>query len=137
MEQQIQELAVLAKEVAQNSYSPYSNFPVGAAFEDEAGNVFTGCNVENLSFPEGLCAERTAIVKAVSEKGPSMRVKTLVVYTPTQKATTPCGGCRQVISEFAADDARIICTCDTDDVLDISFKDLFPYSLVIDGLAKK
>ena len=123
-----------AKEVSLNSYSPYSKFKVGVAFSDESGNVFTGCNVENLAFPSGICAEQAAISKGVSEIGSKLKIKTLVVYTPTNQVTSPCGGCRQVISEFATSETRIICVCDNDEKLDTSFTTLFPESTVIKGL---
>lgn len=135
MEKNVEKLIAAAKKASRNAYSPYSKFPVGAAFEDLDGNIFSGCNVENLAFPSGICAEKTAISKGVSEKGPLSKVKTLVVYTPTQKLTTPCGDCRQVINEFAVPTTRIICVCDSDNTLDVLFTDLLPQSTVIDGLS--
>ncbi len=136
MNKSINELVSAAKEASLNSYSPYSKFKVGAALEEENGKIFAGCNVENLAFPSGICAEQTAVCKAVSETGPSMRIKSLVVYTPTRQVTTPCGSCRQVINEFARPDTRIICVCDSSEILDIAFKDLLPESTFIDKLAK-
>ena len=123
-----------AKMASQNSYAPYSQFPVGVSVEDISGNIFTGCNVENLAYPSGICAERTAIFKAVSEVGPTMKIKTLIVYTPTKRVTTPCGSCRQVINEFAHSKTRIFCFCDSDAILDMQFNDLLPESPVIDDL---
>jgi len=136
MQHEVKKLVSEAKKASQNSYSPYSKFPVGSAFEDNDGNIYAGCNVENLAFPSGLCAERTAICKAVSEFGPELKVKTLVVYTPTEKVTTPCGACRQVINEFATPETRIVCVCNSDSVLDVPFKDLLPESPVIEELNK-
>lgn len=123
-----------AKKVSLNSYSPYSKFRVGAALEASDGNVFTGCNIENLAFPSGICAERTAIFKAVSEMGPNMKIDTLVIYTATNGITTPCGSCRQVISEFAHARTRIVSVCDQDVCLDVLFQDLLPHPTIIDGL---
>ena len=125
-----------AKQVAQNAYAPYSRFRVGAALLDQDDNIFTGCNVENLAFPSGICAERTAVFKAVSEVGPSFRIKTLVIYTPSLHVTTPCGGCRQVIQEFASPETRIISYCDSSDELDVLFSELFPSPTKIDSLEK-
>lgn len=121
-----------AQEASKNSYSPYSKFKVGAALVDEQGNIFTGCNVENLSFPLGCCAEHTTITKGVSEQGPSFRIDTLVIYTSTEEPTTPCGGCRQVINEFASKNTRVICFCDSNEVLDVPFDQLFPNATRID-----
>ncbi len=132
MDTQIEKLVLAAKEAAKNSYAPYSKFPVGSAFEDLGGNIFNGCNVENLAFPSGLCAERTAICKAVSQVGPKLKIKILLVYTPTERVTTPCGACRQVINEFALPDTKIICVCDSDFILDMKFSDLLPESTIID-----
>lgn len=120
-----------AKKGSTRSYSPYSNFKVGAAFEDYDGNIFYGCNVENLAFPSGICAEQTAIAKGVSKKGPSMKIKTLVVYTPTLAFTTPCGGCRQVINEFSTSDTKIISVCDSEDYMEMNIRELLPKSTVI------
>ncbi len=134
MENKIQYLISIAKKASQNSYSPYSKFPVGSALEDVDGNVFAGCNVENLSFPSGLCAERTAVCKAVTEVGPKVKIKTLVTYTPSMKVTPPCGACRQVINEFAIPNTRVLCVCDSDSVLDVPFKNLLPEPPLIDDL---
>ena len=134
MNNSITKLKELAKKASLNAYAPYSKFKVGAAFETDSGDVFTGCNIENLAFPSGICAERTAIFKGISELGPSMKIKTLAVYTATKKVTTSCGACRQVMNEFALPDTRIICVCDTDTFLDIAFSDLLPKPTEIDGL---
>lgn len=128
----IQDLINAAKKGTKNSYSPYSNFKVGAAFEDQNGNIFYGCNVENLAFPSGICAEQTAIAKGVSETGPSLKIKTLVVYTPTQSVTTPCGGCRQVINEFGTSETVIISVCDSEDYMEVKLQELLPQSTRID-----
>lgn len=123
-----------AKKASLKSYSPYSKFKVGVALEDINGNIFTGCNVENLAFPSGICAEQTAISKVISEVGPNMRIKTLLVYTPTTKVTTPCGSCRQVINEFALQNTEVICMCDSEESLHVRFSELLPKSTIIDNL---
>jgi cytidine deaminase len=82
---------------AQKAYAPYSNYPVGAALRTPDGMVYTGCNVENASYPVTICAERTALVKAVSEG--HRQFDTLVVVT--KNAGSPCGMCRQMLYEFA------------------------------------
>lgn len=126
MDKNIEELLQLAKEVCKNSYSPYSRFPVGAALEDASGKYFSGCNIENISFPVGICAEQTTIGSSISALGPQLRIKNLVIYTPTQEFVTPCGQCRQMISEFASEELTVYCFCDTDSSLEIDFKNLFP-----------
>jgi len=82
-----------------NAYSPYSKIQVGAALQARDGRVFTGCNVENASFGMTWCAERTAIVKAVSEG--TREFTTLAIATSLPRAIMPCGACRQVLHEFA------------------------------------
>jgi cytidine deaminase len=112
-----------ARRAALNAYSVYSKFPVGAAFANKSGVIFTGCNVENISFGLTNCAERTAVFKSISEG--NREIETLVVYTPTQKPTPPCGACRQVIAEFNKN-ARIICVCDSNQRIDTTLDKLFP-----------
>ncbi len=97
-------LVAAARAARKHAYVPYSRYAVGAAVITRAGKVYTGCNVENAAYPTGLCAERVAIVKAVSE-GEREFVALAVV---TSNMGSPCGACRQVFSEFAADDAEIV-----------------------------
>ena len=118
------ELTEKAKLVAANSYSPYSKFPVGCAVLDEAGNVYTGCNVENASLGLSICAERNAVFSAVSQVGKGLRIKLVAIFTPTSKPTTPCGACRQVLQEFA-DNLKIICTCNGDEYFVGMLNELF------------
>ncbi len=85
-----------AIEAQKRSYSPYSEYKVGAALMTKDGKVFTGCNVENAVYGEAICAERTAVVKAVSEGYQDVEV--MAVVTPN--GGFPCGACRQVMNEF-------------------------------------
>jgi len=94
-----QELVELAFTMLQRSYVPYSHFPVGAALEGADGTVYTGCNVENAAYGSSICAERTALVKAVSEGCRSFR--RLAVVGNGQDYCWPCGACRQILYEFA------------------------------------
>ena len=96
---QEEQLVRRAMEMTARAYCPYSRFPVGAALECEDGTVFTGCNVENAAYGSSICAERTALVKAVSE---GYRTFTrLAVAGRGSDYCWPCGACRQMLREFA------------------------------------
>lgn len=103
-EETIEELVACARQARGLAYAPYSHYAVGAAVMARSGKIYAGCNVENAVYPAGLCAERVAIFKAISE-GERELVALAVV---TSNAGSPCGSCRQVFSEFAADDAEIV-----------------------------
>lgn len=87
--------AITARE---NAHAPFSGFAVGAAIEDENGQIFAGCNIENASYGLSMCAERVAIFKAVSERAAPIRG--VVVATAAPMVTFPCGACRQLLWEF-------------------------------------
>jgi len=97
-------LIALANEARRRAYAPYSNYPVGAALRTKSGRIFTGCNVENAAYPTGMCAERIAIFKAVSEGEREFEVIAVV----TSNGGSPCGGCRQVMAEFGLDTIVLI-----------------------------
>lgn len=104
MKRNFEKLVDMAREARRFAYAPYSTYAVGAAVLSRSGKVYAGCNIENAAYPTGICAERVAIFKAVSE-GQCDLVALAVV---TSNAGSPCGACRQVFSEFAGDDAVII-----------------------------
>ena len=106
--EEAQTLQLAAARAAENAYAPYSGFRVGAALLLDDGTTVTGCNVENMSYGLTICAERSALVRAVSEKGPHVRVKAIAVTNLNHAASPPCGACRQVLSEFVTPDATII-----------------------------
>ena len=87
-----------AREAAKRAYVPYSQFPVGAALLTERGEIILGCNVENASYPLGMCAERTAVGTAVAQG--AGKIVAVAVSAPKAKPCSPCGGCRQVLYEF-------------------------------------
>ena len=99
------ELCQAAVAMLDRAYIPYSHFPVGAALECADGTVFTGCNIENAAYGCTICAERTAIVKAVSEGATKF---TAVAVAGEDADAWPCGICRQVLNEFSKD-MRVIC----------------------------
>ncbi len=103
----LESLIKLARVAAQNSYSPYSGFKVGAAIQLTSGEVITGTNVENVSFGLTICAERAALVSAVAQFGPDIRIAAVAVVNLNQAASPPCGACRQMLAEFALSDAPI------------------------------
>jgi cytidine deaminase len=85
----------------EHAHAPFSKFCVGAAVEDEAGRVFTGCNIENATYGLTLCAERVAVFKAVSEG--ARKFRRVAVAADTDDLTPPCGACRQILWEFCGD----------------------------------
>ena len=116
-------LSRAARTAASRAYAPYSKFQVGAAVVAGSGKLYAGCNVENASYGLCNCAERSAIFSAVSA-GES-RIECVVVYTPTETATPPCGACRQVINEFGPH-AIVISLCDSEEQIETSLDALLP-----------
>lgn len=104
----LEELLAMAVKAAQNSYSPYSQFRVGAALKLTDGTIVTGTNVENASYGLTICAERSALVSAVSQFGPEVRIEAVAVANLNNAASPPCGACRQVLAEFIVPDAPVI-----------------------------
>ena len=120
-----EELKAAAVSMLEMSYCPYSHFPVGAALECEDGTVYTGCNIENAGYSATVCAERTAVFKAVSEG--HRRFKRIVVAGRSDSPCVPCGECRQVLSEFAPE-LEVICLDKDGSELTLSLTDLLPHS---------
>lgn len=118
------ELIRKALEAQGKSYAPYSNFHVGAAIVTEDDQIYTGCNIEIASYSPTLCAERTAIFKAVSEG--HKKIKAIAIVGDTD-FTYPCGVCRQVIREFGKD-AIIIIANSEDEYKEYKLEELLPHS---------
>lgn len=120
-----------AIEAMGNSYSPYSNFRVGAALLTKSGKIFTGCNIESVAFTPTVCAERTAIFKAVSEGETEFEAIAVIggpadgKNTPSDEYSGPCGVCRQVMLEFC-DDLLIILAQSEDIYHEHTLKELLP-----------
>lgn len=116
-------LLALAREAMTRSYSPYSNFPVGAALLCEDGRIYQGCNIENASFGLTNCAERTAVFKAISEGASGF---TTIAIASKKVAPWPCGACRQVLNEFAPG-IRVIVTWGDGQVDEMMLSELLPH----------
>jgi cytidine deaminase len=114
-----------ARLAAEQSYSPYSEFRVGAALRLTNGEVVTGANVENISFGLTICAERSALVRAVSQFGPEIRIEAVAVANLNNAASPPCGACRQVLAEFILADAPVVFPT-TDGMRTMTFSELLP-----------
>ncbi len=99
------DLLHLARTMMMRAHAPYSKFHVGAALRDEDGGIHGGCNVENAAYPQGICAEAGALAALVAAG--KRRVLECLVVGPGPEVITPCGGCRQKLREFAADDLKI------------------------------
>ncbi|AJY45827.1 cytidine deaminase [Martelella endophytica] len=98
-----------ARAASEKAYAPYSKFPVGAAILADDGTVYAGANVENLAYPEGICAEGVAIGHMIM--GGAKAIKAVAVYAPRLALCSPCGGCRQKLAEFS-DKATEVYLCD-------------------------
>ncbi len=104
----INQLVEIALDARKNSYAPYSNYRVGSALLcDDGINIYSGCNIENASYPCGLCAERVALAKAVSDGHRKFRA--IAIVGSSEEICTPCGLCRQALFEFAPDLTVICC----------------------------
>lgn len=130
MNEQWMKAVLEARELA---YVPYSKFPVGAVLVGKDGELYKGCNIENSSFGLSNCAERTAIFKAVSVG--VKEFKALVVTGDTEGPISPCGGCRQVISEFCAGDMPVYLTNIQGEVLETTVEQLLPGAFKKEDLA--
>ena len=120
-----QDLMRLAVEMLDKAYVPYSHFPVGAALECEDETVYTGCNIENAAFPCTICAERTAMFKAISEG--NTQFKRIVVAGRSEDFCVPCGSCRQVMREFAPE-LEVICLNGKGEAKHYTLRQLLPES---------
>ena len=118
-------LAVLAKDIAKKAHAPYSNFRVGAALVTDSGNIYTGCNIENASYPATICAEDVAVFKAISEG--ETKIETLAVACIDAESDTaifPCGLSRQRMSEFNTENVIVV---DNEGYKKYKFSEILPF----------
>ena len=116
-------LLTVALTAREHAFAPFSKFKVGAALESQAGQIFTGCNIENATYGLTLCAERVAVFKAISEGARQFR--RVAVAADTDALTPPCGACRQILWEFCGD-IEIVLINPRGKIETHRLKDLFP-----------
>lgn len=113
-----------AKSVRDRAYAPYSRFKVGAALRTPSGDVFVGCNVENVAYPEGVCAEAGAISAMIA--GGQTRITEVAVIADAPAPVPPCGGCRQKLAEFADGDVVVTMATTDGQTLRMTVAELLP-----------
>jgi cytidine deaminase len=116
---------VAAKAAMAKAYAPYSKFPVGAAIRTEDGRVFSGCNIEIASYPEGWCAETTALGHYIM--GGGGKITEIAVTAERMARITPCGGCRQRLAEFSAPETKLYLCDDAGVVETVTMGAMLPY----------
>lgn len=127
-----QTLVQTAIEACRWSYAPYSRYPVGAALLTASGRIYDGVNIENAAYPTGICAERVAVFKAVSEGERHFHAIAVV----TRDGGTPCGSCRQVIAEFGLDTVVLIANSQGAILQELSLAELLPGAFLPEHLLK-
>lgn len=131
-EEKIESLLELAAEARERAYVPYSGFRVGAALLSSSGKVFQGCNIENASYSPTNCAERTAMFRAVYEGERDFTA--IAIISDSENYTSPCGVCRQVLSEFCSGNMPIICASKHGKYKVISLSELLPMAFCKDDM---
>jgi len=125
------EMFALARAAMTKSHTPYSKFPVGVCIRSRSGALFSGCNIGNASYPEGWCAETTAIGHMIMAG--ETELTHVLVLAEKQNSITPCGGCRQRLSEFATDEAVLLLCDQTQVVTRHRFASIFPSGFSLSG----
>ena len=131
-EASLQKLVASARSALAHAYAPYSGFTVGAAVVDEQGRIFQGANVENASYGLTMCAERVAIFSAVAAG--ARRITAVAIAAGKLDAVSPCGACRQVMSEFCEPDTPVLLGADTSKKISMTVSELLPYAFTPDAL---
>ena len=135
MKKNVEFLFKKAVAARKNAYAPYSGYKIGAAVQMADGKVFTGANVENASYGGTVCAERTAIWKAITE-GAQVPLKEIMIISDQIDPWPPCGICRQVISEFGTADTKVWIANTKKVVKAFTFEEIFPEAFGPSHLAK-
>lgn len=123
-----EDLIAIAEKAMENAYAPYSKFKVGAAVLCDDDSVYSGCNIENSSYGATICAERTAIFKAVSDG--KRHLKKIAIVSITNDITYPCGICRQVMSEFMPDGC-VVMKDKKGGIVEVSVSELMPHAFLL------
>lgn len=134
MTDELDDLFKVALAVRSNAHAPYSGFQVGAVIEDADGRLHVGCNVENVAYPEGTCAEAGAIAAMCAAHGPQ-DIKRVVVVADSPTPVTPCGGCRQKLAEFGASDVVVHLANLSGIQLTMTLGELLPGAFGVDHMA--
>ena len=127
------ELLEAARDVRARAYAPYSKFKVGAAVRSTTGAVYVGCNVENVAYPEGTCAEAGAIAAMIAAGDSAIAEVAVIADSPAP--VPPCGGCRQKLAEFAEGDVKVVMATTAGKVLEATVADLLPGAFGADHMA--
>lgn len=130
--EQRQQLIEAALAVRKWAYAPYSKYPVGAALLTASGKIYDGVNVENAAYPSGICAERVAVFKAVSEGEREF----IAITVATHNGGSPCGACRQVLAEFGLDTLVLIVNGNGNVVQETTVRGLLPGAFTAEALEK-
>lgn len=126
------ELTQAALDIREKAYVPYSRFKVGAAIRAESGQVYTGCNVENVAYPQGTCAEAGAIAAMVA--GGDLRIAEVHVVADSPSPVPPCGGCRQKLREFAGPDVLVTMATVDGKTLTMTMEELLPGAFTLEHM---
>lgn len=132
MEADFAELFKLACQASERAYSPYSRVKVGACVVDQNGRMYTGCNVENMSYGLTQCAERNALASAINAGMQPGQARLLLIHATGFKVLAPCGACRQVMSELMAPDATVISCLSESDFKRWTVGDLLPDPFILE-----
>ena len=134
MKEMYADLIAAAKEAYKNAYAPYSKFSVGAALKLKDGSIINGANIENASYGLTNCAERSALFTAFTKGYRRDDIEAIGVVANTDRAISPCGACRQVISELMPQDAQVILLSNKDEIKTYTVAQLLPYSFTSEDL---
>ena len=134
MKEMYADLIATAKEAYKNAYAPYSKFSVGAALKLKDGSIINGANIENASYGLTNCAERSALFTAFTKGYRRDDIEAIAVVANTDRPISPCGACRQVISELMPQDAQVILLSNKDEIKTYTVAQLLPYSFTSEDL---